>query len=62
MFGSVSWGDYLRKKQEGREEGEPEIDRLRRELKEAHATIDKLRDALGGNHPLGRSGRNGSIF
>lgn len=32
---------------------ETETEQLRRELREAEAEIDRLRRALGSNHPLG---------
>jgi hypothetical protein len=43
--GSLAWQDL----------DETEMGKLRRELAEALAKIDRLKDALGSNHPLGRS-------
>ncbi len=50
MFGGKmgSWPSLVR------QDNETEVGKLRRELSEALARIEELRDALGSNHPLGR--------
>ena len=47
MFGESAYGLSQPPKNEN------EIERLSRELAEAMALIERLKDALGSNHPLG---------
>ena len=39
-----------------KQDNETEVEKLSRELAEALARIEELRDALGSNHPSGRIG------